>query len=103
MTGDSGKVLVRCLASSMAGHDRGTVYAVVGEEENFLFLADGVHHLMDRPKKKNRKHVQVIRHLPEAVLKETGEVATDSQIIRLLRVYALEMRGEADACQNLMS
>ncbi len=103
MTGDSGKGLVRYLARSMAGHDRGTVYAVVGEEDDFIYLADGVHHLLAKPKKKNRKHVQVIRHLPEAVRNEAADAAEDSRIIRLLRVYALEMRGEADACQNLMS
>ncbi len=103
MTGESGKGLVRYLATSMAGHDRGSVYAVVGEEENFLFLTDGVHHKLSKPKKKNRKHVQVIRHLSEAVRREAKEAETDSQIIRLLREYALEMRGEADACQNLMS
>ena len=103
MNGGNSNGSVICLARSAAGHDRGRIYAVIGEDDQVCYLADGVHHKMARPKKKNRKHVQMITHLPRPVRQAAQEAGLDSQIIHLLRVYDSHMRGEADACQNLMS
>ena len=92
---------VDALAFSLAGHDKGRIYAVIGEDETGYYLCDGVHHLISASKKKNRRHVQLIRNLP-AGTRALREVRTDSEVIHLLRVYRKETRGEADACQNLM-
>ena len=102
MTRDNKTLRVSTLACSLAGHDKGRIYAVIGEDETGYYLCDGVHHLISEPKKKNRKHVQPIRHLPQQTAAAAQEVRTDSEVIHLLRVYRKETRGEADACQNLM-
>ena len=51
------------LAESRAGHDTGKIYVVVGEDGDFVYLSDGRLKTLQKCKKKNRKHVQLIRHL----------------------------------------
>ena len=51
-------------AKSMAGHDRNHIYLVTGKDERFVYLADGNVKLLAEPKKKNRKHIQIIHRLP---------------------------------------
>lgn len=55
-------------AKSMAGHDRNHIYLVTGKDERFVYLADGNVKLLAEPKKKNRKHIQIIHRLPDEVL-----------------------------------
>ena len=65
------------LAISKSGHDKGQLYVIVGEDERNLYLADGVLKTIDRPKKKNKKHVQPIRRIPaevEAILSSEKEL-----------------------------
>jgi len=64
-------VVMNKLARSKAGHDKGKVYVVVSETETELYLADGDLKKLAAPKKKNRRHAQVIYHLPEEILSLT--------------------------------
>ncbi len=48
------------LATARAGHDAGELYVIVGEDKAYVYLSDGRLRSMARPKRKNRKHVQVI-------------------------------------------
>lgn len=43
---------------SRAGRDKGYFMAVVGEEKGYLLVADGKERPLERPKKKNPKHLQ---------------------------------------------
>ncbi|MBX6350131.1 MAG: KOW domain-containing RNA-binding protein [Clostridia bacterium] len=46
---------------STAGRDRGTMYVVVGHEgDRYLLVADGRTRPARRPKKKNRRHVELV-------------------------------------------
>lgn len=47
-------------ATSKAGHDKGKVYIIIEETSRFLLLTDGNLHPIERPKKKNVKHIQPI-------------------------------------------
>ena len=49
------------LAVSMAGHDRGKVYVVWSETEDTVLLTDGDLRPLAKPKKKNKKHIQIIK------------------------------------------
>ena len=53
--------MVGYLAKSLAGHDKGTIYIIIEETETDVFLADGKGKTLEHPKKKNKKHIQVIR------------------------------------------
>ena len=48
------------LAISKAGHDKDTLYVVVGQERDFVYLCDGRLKTPEKPKKKRLKHVQPI-------------------------------------------
>lgn len=48
------------LAKSKAGHDKDHVYVIIDVDETYVYLVDGKIRTMDRPKKKKKKHVQII-------------------------------------------
>ena len=48
------------LAKSKAGHDKGQFYVIYDVDETYVYLVDGKIRTMDKPKKKKRKHVQII-------------------------------------------
>jgi len=48
------------LAKSIAGHDKGRVYVILKTDETYVYLVDGRIRLIDKPKKKKKKHVQII-------------------------------------------
>ncbi|MBP5384941.1 MAG: KOW domain-containing RNA-binding protein [Lachnospiraceae bacterium] len=49
------------LARSLAGHDKGTLYIIIEETDDHVMLADGRYKTLEKPKRKNRKHIQLIR------------------------------------------
>lgn len=51
---------VGMLAKSKAGHDKGHVYIIMKEEDAYVYLVDGSIRPLDRPKRKKKKHVQII-------------------------------------------
>ncbi|MCQ2539957.1 MAG: KOW domain-containing RNA-binding protein [Acetatifactor sp.] len=48
------------LVTSKAGHDKGTLYVIVSEDEKYICVTDGRLKAPDAPKRKNRKHIQPI-------------------------------------------
>lgn len=48
-------------AASLCGHDKGRIYMIVSEEADMVGLCDGIHRCLANPKKKKKKHVQMIR------------------------------------------
>ena len=51
------------LAKSLAGHDKDSIYVIIEEKENYVYLSDGKYRLMDNPKKKKVKHIEIIEYL----------------------------------------
>ena len=70
--------LVGRFATSKAGHDKTQLYVIVAEEGDFVSLCDGRLRTMNKPKKKRKKHVQLIcRMVNEELLQrlyENGKV-----------------------------
>ncbi len=75
------------LAASLAGHDKGHIYAVVREEEEMVYLADGKLKSIKAPKKKNQKHIRKITVLSVRVREALGAVKQDSDLVYALRLY----------------
>ncbi len=46
------------LVRSLAGKDKGQLLGVVREDEEGVWLADGKHRPLERPKRKNPRHVK---------------------------------------------
>jgi ribosomal protein L14E/L6E/L27E len=54
--------LVGKIAVSKAGRDKGEYFAVIGETEKFLLLANGRKRPIEKPKFKKHKHVEVLKN-----------------------------------------
>lgn len=81
------------LAVSLAGHDKGRCYVVLGWEDGFFLLSDGKSKPLARPKKKNQKHVQLIRHLPNEIAEKMNRISQDADVCGVLKLYS--QRGAA--------
>ena len=75
------------LAVSRAGHDKGALYVVLESDSTYFWLADGRRRLLEKPKKKKQKHVQVIKHLPEEVRVQLQSITMDAHVRRVLKDY----------------
>ncbi len=82
--------MVGQLAVSKAGHDKGSIYLIVREEETCVYLADGSLKRYAAPKKKNKRHIQEIHGGLSA--KEMESLAqnpadADTKIKRVLKIF----------------
>ena len=68
---------------SLAGHDRGKLFLVIGGEADRLRLCDGRNRRLENPKIKSPKHVRVVARSAEAP-------ATDRDIRQTLAQTARE-------------
>lgn len=85
------------LALSKAGHDKDKLYLIVKEEQDMVYLADGRKRGLLNPKKKNRRHIQVIH---EGVSEEELErffqnsAWADTQIRERIELFNRRMKPE---------
>ncbi len=79
--------MVGILAMSKAGHDKGTLYVIIREEGEYVYLADGRIRTADRPKKKNKKHVQMIK---QKKITEPESGFDDLKIRKIIKEYQEE-------------
>ena len=50
------------LARSKAGHDKNRIYVIINEDSEYVYLADGKIRTVDNPKRKKKKHIQMIQN-----------------------------------------
>lgn len=84
------------LASSKAGHDKGDIYVIMKEETEYVYLVDGRLRTFEKPKKKNKKHIQIIKTTIETSLLEkirNGQ-ADDSEIRKVIKAYKLTQKSQ---------
>lgn len=76
------------LAVSRSGHDKGSIYVIVKEEANLVYLADGKLKPVEKPKRKNKKHIQIIKKLPKEITEVfTQENFRNEEIKRAIKLY----------------
>ena len=68
------------LVTSLAGHDKGKVFVAVSVTDTEVLLADGRGRTAVKPKRKNRKHVALIRQY-------CPDPADDAQIRKTIEAY----------------
>lgn len=49
------------LAKSKAGHDKDKLYIIIQADPSYVYLADGKIRTINKPKKKKRKHIQLMK------------------------------------------
>ena len=81
------------LARSRAGHDAGALYVITEADDTYVYLVDGRIRTLDKPKKKKRRHIQIISRTVDI----TG--ADDAKIRRELRAAGRE-EGNSDLTQQ---
>lgn len=81
--------MVGKFATAKAGHDKRNLYVIVAEDEKSVYLSDGRLKPVEHPKKKNKKHIQIInaritdmKELQNAELPYKNE-----EIKRAIRLY----------------
>ena len=77
------------MARSLAGHDKDSLYIVTAEDNDLLSLCDGRLRPLSKPKKKKRKHVQPIIHIPPDIeaLTEGADEWDDALIRKVIAEY----------------
>ena len=79
--------MVGMLAMSKAGHDKEAVYVVVREEKEYVYVADGRLKTMENPKKKNKKHIQIVKKVVDDELKNrliSGQNVRNEEVKRMI-------------------
>lgn len=81
--------MIGMLASSKAGHDKSMVYVIINEDTEYVYLVDGKTRKLSKPKKKNKKHIQIIKKCIEPNLagRIKDGLADDIEIRKLIRQY----------------
>ena len=88
-------------ARSLAGHDKGQLYIIIEETAECFILADGKQKTFENPKKKNKKHVQIIKKECNEELKtrlQNQEAVNNEAVKRAIKLYELEV----NECQKPM-
>lgn len=75
------------LAASKAGHDRDKVYVIIEEDDEYVYLADGRGRTAGRPKKKNKRHIQIIKKIQ---MEKPQGGYRDLEIKRTIKTYQEE-------------
>jgi len=68
------------LAKSIAGHDKGEIYVILRMDGEWLELVNGRNRTLANPKKKQMKHVQIIKECYQ-------DLADDIRIRNILKEY----------------
>ncbi len=85
--------MIGWMASSKAGHDKGKVYIIIEETEEYVYLSDGEIRPLEKPKKKKVKHIQPIKKMIDKELTKkilAKETVTNEEIKRAIKLYLKE-------------
>ena len=81
---------------STAGRDQGSWFYVIAEDPIYLFLANGKDRTLDKPKRKKRKHVQLVLRSETRVAEKlrSGNKVLNGELRRDLAFLARENASE---------
>ena len=95
MDPDLPDIIISDVVVSTAGRDQGKLFYVIGEDAEFLLLANGKDRTLDKPKRKKRKHVRKV-------------LRSETRVAHKLRAGDKVLNGElrrdlAGICQDMQS
>ena len=81
---------------SKAGHDQDEWFYVIGEDQDFLLLANGKDRPLDKPKRKKCKHVEKVLRSETRVAEKLrcGDKVLNGELRRDLAFLAREIASE---------
>ena len=76
-------------ATSKAGHDKTKLYVIINEDSEYVYLVDGDLKPIYKPKKKSKKHIQIINRVDETIQNklENGQIIYNEDIKRAIKLY----------------
>lgn len=76
--------MVGMFVKSKAGHDKNQIYMIYSETEECVYLVDGKLKTVDHPKKKSKKHVQLIHKFidEESIRKLEASIPLQNETIK---------------------
>ena len=76
-------------ATAKAGHDKGKLYIIMEEEDEYVYLSDGRLRTVDKLKKKKKKHIQIIKKIDERIFLEieNHRQISNEEIKRAIKEY----------------
>jgi ribosomal protein L14E/L6E/L27E len=80
------------IAVSKAGHDTGEVFVILKSEAEYVYLMDGKNRTLEKPKKKNLKHIQCIHYTDENLSRRYAnqEKIINEDVKRAIKLYKTE-------------
>lgn len=77
------------MAISDAGHDRGKLYVIIEVRDEIVLLADGLRKTVEKPKKKNIRHVRRMNYIaPEIDARLNGECPLNNEdILKAIQLF----------------
>ena len=82
------------LATSRAGHDKNTVYVIIKEEAEYIYLVDGKIRTIAKPKRKNKKHIQIIKKCPDKDM--AGQIQSGNVDDIMIRKFIQKYKADSD-------
>lgn len=88
--------MVGYIAYSLAGHDKSRLYFIIEESDTWVWLADGKRRTLENPKRKNIKHMQIIKNVDDATKQSIiDKTATNETIKRAIKLYCKDMMDKS--------
>ena len=81
-------------ARSKSGHDKNQIYLIKEKDEKFVYLVNGTTRTLDMPKKKNAKHIQIIKIEVTEILEEN---LSDLTVKRAIKQYCQMNDGRQES------
>ena len=72
--------LVGLFAISSAGHDKGKLFIIVSDGTEYVGIADGKSRTIENPKRKNIKHLRIIKD------EKAGKPVSNEEVKRAIRL-----------------
>ena len=90
---DARVYMIGMLCRALAGHDKNKIYIIIEESDEYVYLSDGLLKPKDKAKKKNKKHIQIIKKSVDASLQKRIAEKTEysnEEIKRAIKLYKKE-------------
>ena len=84
-------------ARCKSGRDKNQIYLIKEKDEKFVYLVNGTTRTLDMPKKKNAKHIQIIKNLPIEVTEILEENLSDLTVKRAIKQYCQMNEGRQES------
>ena len=88
-------LIVSDVVVSVAGRDQGELFYVIDADPVYLILANGKDRILDKPKRKKRKHIQKVLRSETRVAEKlrNGDKVLNSELRRDLAYLSREMQS----------